>query len=328
MIRSLVAVLMIAFAAVSASAQLSGVTMQPGRVVAASSETEFPSKSELLRRIGLYENAARQAEAARVDRVSLVKIYANLGSLYEDAAMYSQSEAAMRRAVALLEAGPPEALAEELGHLGVLHAAMGEVREAENDALRALRVREAAGDPVGIALARSDLADLYINLRQYKKALDYAQRAVDVLGDRPDVSAADRIASRQTLAAALCGRGECAKAIPLLQDTIELDKRSFGEDSLAVGIGEYLLGFAYWKNGDEPRAAEWMARGIARMKVDLGWGHTIYVKAMKQYAQFLRVSGSAEAAATAEREIRQMEMVVDARALVTKPAELRPAGLQ
>ena len=62
-------------------------------------------------------------------------------------------------------------------------------------------------------------------------------------------------------------------------------------------------------------AAEWMAQGIARMKVDLGWGHVIYLNAVRLYAQFLRQSGQTEQAEAAEREIKMVNAVVDARSL-------------
>jgi tetratricopeptide (TPR) repeat protein len=242
--------------------------------------------------------------------------------------MYLKAEDAMLRAIALLKTGPQDQLAEEIGHLAVLHIAMGELRKAEKNQMEALAIRESVGDPVGIALTWSDLADLYIKQRQYKKALDYAQRAMDVLAGRPDVRASDRIAVRQTLAFALCGAGNCEKAIPLLKDAIDLSKSSFGVDSLPVGINEYLLGYAYWQSGNMHDAGEWMGRGIARMKVDLGWGHSIYINALRQYAKFLRKAGQAEAAASAEREINQAEALVDARTFTARTDAFRSTAWQ
>jgi tetratricopeptide (TPR) repeat protein len=322
MIHYLIAVFIFAFAGTFANGQSVGA-IAPLAAVVPQSKAEFPGKPELLRRIGLYEAAARKAETAHTDRKSLVKIYANLGGLYEDAAMYPKAEDAMLRAISLLRAGPQDELAEEIGHLAVLHVAMGELREAERNQMEALAIRESVGDPTGIALTWNDLADLYIKNRQYKKALDYAQRAMDVLADRPDLSTSDRIAVRQTLAFALCGVGNCEKAIPLLKDALELSKSSFGADSLPVGIDEYLLGYAYWQSGNLHDAAEWMGQGIARMKVDLGWGHTIYVNALRQYAKFLQKTGQTEAAASADIEVHQAEALVDARSFTKRPDTFR-----
>jgi len=337
MIRSLVhfliAVPMIALAGTAAnaqspSAQPTEATTPPAAASEPQSKARFPSKPELLRRIAVCEAAARDADAMHLSHDSLVKVYTNLGALYEDVAMYLKSEDAMRRAISLLKAGPQDQLAEEIGHLAVLHVAMGELGEAEKDQLRALQIREAVGDPVGLALTWNDLADLNIKQRHFKKALDYAQRAMDVLGDRPSVRVNDRIAVRQTLAFALCGNRDYQKAIPLLKDAVELSTTSFGPDSLEVGIDSYMLGHTYWQSGDLIDAAVWMDRGIARMKVDLGWGHIVYINSMKQYAQFLKESGQLEAAVSAQREVRQAEAVVDARTFTARSGEFKSSALR
>jgi tetratricopeptide (TPR) repeat protein len=240
--------------------------------------------------------------------------------------MYSRSEEVMHREIAMLRSGPQDELADAIGHLAVLHIAMGEMRQTEKDDFEALRIRESMGDPVGVALTWTGLADVDIKQRHYKQALDYAQRAMAVLAENPKVDVADRIVVRQTLAYALCGLKECGQAIPILKDAIEMEKSSYGADSLMVGTGYYLLGYTYWQNGDMEDAAELMARGTARMKVDLGWGHTIYLNAMTQDARFLRQRGQKEAAATAEREIKIANAVVDARSLTTSSSAFAAAG--
>ena len=278
-------------------------------------DAAFPSKPELMRRISLYEDAERSAERTHPGMESMLKIYQNLAALYEDAGMYARSEDQMHREIAMLRSGPQDELAAAIGHLGVLHIAMGDLRQAEKEGLEALGVRQRVGDPVGIALAWCDLADVYIKQKQFKKALDYAQRAMTVLADDPKVDVGDRVGVRQTLAYALCGLKECGQAIPMLKDAVELEKSSYGGKSLLTGTGWFLLGYAYWQNGDMADAAEWMGRGTARMKVELGWGHILYVNAVTQYAKFLRQRGQVEEAMSEERELRQMLSVVDARTL-------------
>ena len=71
-----------------------------------------------------------------------------------------------------------------------------------------------------------------------------------------------------------------------------------------------------------------MARGTARMKVDLGWGHAVYINVMSDYAQFLRERGQLEAAAVAQREVRQAQSVVDVRSLAGRSGEVGAAGLR
>ena len=151
-------------------------------------------------------------------------------------------------------------------------------------------------------------------------------RAMPVLADNPKVDVGDRIAARQTLALSLCGLKQCGQAIQLLKDALEMQKSAYGAGSLLVGAGEYLLGYAYWQNGDMEDAADLMARGTARMKIDLGWGHTIYLNAMTQYARFLRQRGQLEAATTAEREIKMANAVVDARESTASSSARRGCG--
>jgi tetratricopeptide (TPR) repeat protein len=317
MIGSLVAVLMIGLAGAAAQGQPADGGTAQGAVRAAENDAVFPGKPELLRRIALYEAAERSAEASHLDVESMAKIYSNLAALYVDAGMYPKSEESTRRWISLLRNGPQDELAEAIGHLAVLHIAMGDVRAAEKDDLEALRIRENVGEAMGTALTWCDLADVYIKQRNFKKALDYAQRAMAVLADDPKVDVADRIGVRQTLAYALCGLKQCGRAIPMLKDAVELEKASYGENSLLTGTGWFLLGYAYWQNGDMANAAEWMGRETARMKIDLGWGHVLYVNAISQYAKFLRQWGQVEEAASAEREVRRAQSVVDARTLTT-----------
>jgi len=288
-------------------------TQQPAAASNNADTTSMP-KAELLRRIDLYEAALRKPEmAAHSDDASLAKVYASLGACHLEVAMYPKAEDAMRRAIALVRHGSQATLVEEIGQLAVLHVAVGDLKQAEKDQMEAIEIREQIGDPIGIALTWNDLAGLYVRERQFSKALDYAQRAMAVLASNPGVRSDDRIASQQTLAYALCGMHQCDRAIPLLQQALSLAYDNFGIDSLAVGVSTYLLGYAYWQNGQMDEAADYMQAGIERMKKDWAWGHPLYVKSVGQYAKFLRKRGQIESAALEERELRHMASNVDAR---------------
>jgi tetratricopeptide (TPR) repeat protein len=273
-------------------------------------------KAELLRRIDLYEVALHRPGINRIDDASVARVYVSLGNCYLDLAMYLKAEDAMHHAVALMRNGPQPALADEIGQLAVLHIAMGDFKQAEKGQMEALAIREQIGDPVGIALTWNDLASLYVRERQFGNALDYAQRAVPVLASNPRVQADDRIANQQTLASALCGMHQCDRAIPLLQQALSLACDNFGVDSLPAGVGTYLLGYAYWQNGQMDKAAEYMHGGIDRMKQDWDWGYALYVNAVAQYARFLHQRGQTESAALEERELRHMTETIDARSFV------------
>jgi tetratricopeptide (TPR) repeat protein len=289
------------------------VHAQPPAAAPNNVDASMPAKVELLRRIDLYEAALRKPGINRLDDASLAQVYASLGNCYLDVAMYLKAEGAMHHAIALMRHGPQPALADEIGQLAVLHLVMGDLKHAEKGQMEALAIREQIGDPVSLALTWKDLASLYIWQRQFSKALDYARRAMPVLASNPAVQAGDRIAIRQTLASALCDMRQCDRAIPLLQQALSLASDNFGADSLAVGVDTYLLGYTYWQNGQMDEAADYMQRGVERMKQDWDWGYTLYINAVAQYAKFLRKRGQAESAALEERELRHMTETVDAR---------------
>jgi tetratricopeptide (TPR) repeat protein len=133
--------------------------------------------------------------------------------MYEDAGMYLKSEDALQRAVSLLGTAPQDRLAEAIGQLAGVHDLMGKLREAKREQLEALRMREQIGDPLGTARTWNDLADLYFKQQRYKTAANYAQRAMDVLGNHSEVAPEDRIRVRQSLAFALCRIRQCASTV-------------------------------------------------------------------------------------------------------------------
>jgi tetratricopeptide (TPR) repeat protein len=324
--RLLTGVLLLAVASRSATGQSTGITAPEQKASAAQNAVENLSKPEVLRLIALNEAETRDGEKNHADRKQLILFYSNLGILYEDADMCFKAEDAMRRAIALLRDGPQDQLAAEIGQLAVLHVSMGMTRQAEKDEIQALQIRQAVGDPVGIALAERDLAGLYAGQRKFTKALDYAPKAFAILANRQDVSVVDRIAVRQTLGFALTGIRNCGPGIQALKDAFELAKSSTEENSQSVGYSEFLLGFGYWQCGDREHAAVWLQRGTTDMKGGFGWGQDMYVNAMKSYVRFLRESGQQEAAVSAEAVVHQAESVVDASALAGRTEGFRSAG--
>jgi tetratricopeptide (TPR) repeat protein len=212
--------------------------------------------------------------------------------------------------------------------LGQLYIAMKRYKDAEKAQLEALRIREQMKDRIGEVLTWKELTAVYVAEKNYKKASDYAQRAMDAVGNDAKVNDMEQIEIRQALGYALCGAGQCARALPVMQDALDRSKAAYGADSLPVGIAEYMLGYVYWHGGDPENGGRWMSVGTARMKVDLGWGHAVYLNAMRHYASFLRERGQLEAAAVAERELRMADAAVDARSLTGRTEGIRPAGLR
>jgi tetratricopeptide (TPR) repeat protein len=291
-------------------------------------QPEFLDKPELLRRVALYEGAIQRAEAAHSTSEKLPQAYLSLGSMYEDLGMYPRAEAAMQHGITLLQNAPDSERAAATSDLAMLYLTAGKLPQAEKEELDALQLREKVGEPTAIAESWSELASIYLQQRQYKKSEQLAQKAMDAFSRNSHTEPIDQIGVRFNIARALCAQRQCSHAIPLLKDAIELAKTTFGANGLPVGYGNYLLGYSYWKSGDTDNAADYLQRGTTRMKVELGWGHPIYLDALKQYSSFLQEHGQTDAALAIDRERHQAESVVDARTLTTTPGMLGLAGLR
>jgi tetratricopeptide (TPR) repeat protein len=281
--------------------------------VAGRPAAEIPSRAEMLRRIVVYEEAARDAEAARASDVSLAKVFASLASLYESAAMYGRSEAALEHAISLLRRHPElrGMLATDLNFLGMLHGEMWKLRQAEKEEQEALGIRMKLEDSLDVARSWNALAEVYFKDRRYGLSREFAQRAMEEFAANRRAGVIDRITSRLNLALAQCYMKDFASAIPLLKETVAMAKASFKPNDFPVGEGEYLLGFAYWRSGDMDLASKNMEHGTRIMKEQLGWGHPTYLNALGQYAKFLRENRRVEDAEAVERQIRLAEAVVD-----------------
>jgi tetratricopeptide (TPR) repeat protein len=288
------------------------------------------TRPELLRRIAVCEAAVREAEAAHATDAVLVEVYSWLGSLYDRALMFSQSEAAFERAISLLRRNPGASgqLAEDINYLGSLHALMGKERQAEKEELEALKLRQNLGDSLQVAWSWDTLAELYLREGKYVKARDFAQKATAEFLVNKQAGVVDGIRSRFDLSEALCSTNDCPAAIPLLKEAIDLAKSTYRPNDSPIGVANFLLGFAYWKSGDQSGADEYMKQGTAIMKEQLGWGHPTYLNAMSAYARFLRERQRIEDAEVVEREIRTAEAVVDVHSIQMPKGALSLSGLR
>ena len=276
-------------------------------------------RQALMHRIELQEAAIRKAESAGMVDAHLAWIYEQLGLLYANVAMWDKSEASLEHAISLFRHSPEEndELAIALSGLGRVHVSLGKLRESEREEEEALRLRQAKGDPLMIARSKDDLAELYLAQRKLAKAKDAARQAIDEFAGDMGADAFDKVSARYTLALALCASKDCPSAVAPLKEAIEEAKTSFEMRDFPLGIGEFLLGYAYWKSGDVVGAGTYMERGTNLMNDQLGWGHPMYLAALKHYARFLRESGRKEDAEEVERRIRRAEVVVDVRSFGT-----------
>jgi tetratricopeptide (TPR) repeat protein len=267
--------------------------------------------------IALQEALAQKGESVHASDLNLSRIYEQLGQLYQTAAEWNKSEAAMEHAVSLLRNTPEHSgeLASDMSELGCLHVLMGKFHESEKEEMEALKIRQGLGSRLEIARSWSDLGTLNLGKQKYGKAKDFTQRALAEFVVNEQATYLDRISVRFTLSETLCSLNKCPSAIPLLQAALEEAKTTMKLNEFSFGLANFLLGYGYWKSGKLDLAGEPMERGVALLNTQLGWGHPVYLKVLECYAQFLRADQRVEAANAIERQIRQKEAVVDVHSL-------------
>ena len=290
--------------------------------------SDVSPRDQVLQRIADGEASALKAESAHADNLALGRIYAQLGLWYEDVGLWSRAEADLQRAISLLRHASEgnEDLAKSLDQLGSLHVSMGKLRESEREEHEALRLREKAADKLQIARSWSDLAALSLAQKKYPRAKEFAERATAELLVNSNAQPIDRVASRYTLALALCYVKACLSALPLLKDAVTEAQATMLASDLTVGFGNFLLGYVYWQSGDIAKAGEYMEHGKSIMAEHLGWQHPTYLGASRQYARFLRENSRVEDAEVIERQIRQAQTTVDVKALQTQEGAFSYTG--
>jgi tetratricopeptide (TPR) repeat protein len=295
---------------------------------AAGDGTSF--KQDVLHQIALLQQAAREDEAANAGDIKLGRIYSQLGLYFEDTAQWDRSEAALKHAVSLFRHAREKdgELAATIDQLGCLYVTTGRLREAEREEQEALKLREALNDRLQIARSWVDLAALYLAKNKADKARDFAQEALAEFEANRSAAPFDRVSARYTLALAFCSTKNCPAAIPVMKDAIEEARANLQPKEFPIGFGEFILGYAYWKSGNMGDAGLYLRRGTAAMAELLGWGHPSYVAALRKYAQYLREDKDMEAANVVERQIRQVEAVVDVHSIQSGQATFGFVGLR
>ncbi len=244
-----------------------------------------------------------------------------LAILCQNAARYRDSERAYRRSITLLKSGDRARLAEAMDHLGTMYAECGQLANAERVERKALKIREHENDILGIGISHMHLSVLFLGKRELSSAEKEAELAVRllVLEQAGPASPEDRMGALINQSLVLCARGACATAIPELRRALSIAHTNYTNDSIPVGFTDFLLGYAFWKSGDSNSAGELMSRGTQQLSTKLGWGHPMYVRAMRQYGMFLAQAGHASEAEEIRARIAKFEnspLTIDVQSLM------------
>jgi tetratricopeptide (TPR) repeat protein len=271
------------------------------------------TKEELQKEIATYESASARANSPEMPPLQAGQIWSRLGMLYQDAGMYGQSERAYEHAMRLLTIAPvsnPD-LATAIDNLGTLYMETGHVKEAEHAESKALRIREESNLTSELPRSWYHLATLYLREHRSADAREFAERAANAFF--ADVSSVpeDKIGSLLVLGSSLCQTRKYSEAIVKLETASGMAKEIYGPDKFPTGFSAFLLGYAYWKNGNLSAADGLMQRGTEIMGQELGWGHPAYLTVMARYARFLREEHRRDAARSIEEQVKRMRAQVN-----------------
>jgi tetratricopeptide (TPR) repeat protein len=272
------------------------------------------TKESLQKEIAVYEAASLPAETSHMSAVQAGQIWSRLGTLYQDAGRYGQSERAFEHAMRLLTIAPvskPD-LATAIDNLGTLYMETGNVKEAEHAESKALKVREEEDLKSDLPRSWYHLATLYLREHRARKAREFAERSLNAFFTDANAAPEDKIGSLLILGSALRQSRQYPEAIAKLRSALQMAKETYGPDEFATGFSVFLLGYTYWKKGDLTSASELMQRGSDIIGKDLGWKHPAYLCIMTQYAQFLRDEHKQDVAEAIEKQVKQQRAQLNA----------------
>lgn len=301
--------------------------MPPETSGSATSPTSAHKK--LLDAVAASEAIARKTEQEHLPDLQMARVYWHLGMSYEDAGDIGQSKAALKHSEALFRRSDTSGgeLAEALDSLAVLDGVTDKVPLAIKEETEALQLREKLGDRLLIARSWETMTALLLKQKKFDQARVFAQKGADELAENKRATFNDKLAARYALGMALCGQKDYATAIPVLKQAATDARSSLSPQSIQVGIGDFLVGYAYWKSGDTINAGPAMKKGIDVFNTQMIWGSPSYLPVLRAYAKYLHETRNVEEASEVNQRIHQAESVVSVGQLQSGAGVFGFAGL-
>jgi tetratricopeptide (TPR) repeat protein len=285
------------------------------------------TKEDLQKEIAVYEATSRDAEPPNMPSVQAGRVWSHLAVLYQDVGKYGESQIAYDHAMRLLTMEPvsqPD-LADAIDDLGTLYTETGNVKEAERAELKALKIREAAELKSELPKSWYHLATLYLQEHHATRSGELARLAVNAFSQDKNAVPEDKIGSLLVLASSDCQSHRYAEAIAQLQTALQLTIHTYGSEHYPTGINMFLLGYAYWKNGDLTSAHAFMERGYDILGKEMSW-HPAYLYFMAQYAHFLHDEHRGKEARAIEQAIKEKRAQLNADPAYTSKMQLTDAA--
>ena len=230
-----------------------------------------------------------ELKARLLDRIAA--IYLRLGLFDESAALLDESEVLRGR----LFVGDHLAVAAGLRLCGLWHQDVGEYADAETLLRRSLEMRRRLLGPEHpeVAASLTDLGELFFARVDYEVARELYSEALAMrrrLGSPDPVVAS----SLHNVAAVLYTTGKARTALPLLEETLEIQLRSFDEVHPEVATTFSTLGSVYSRSGDVDRAREHFRRALEIRRRIYGDDHPIVARSLTNLGYFLDALGEHE----------------------------------
>jgi tetratricopeptide (TPR) repeat protein len=276
------------------------ILSSPSRII-----SQALTSHDLEKEIQTYQVLSMRAEPPSMEPPAAGRVWSHLGSLYEDAGMYVQSEMAYLRAIRLLETPPsPRDLARAMDDLGTLYMVRGETQLAEKLEQQALTMRQSNRLNADLSRSWYHLATLCLREHRDETARDYAQRAVAQLETGPGTGPDDEINARFVLGLALSRLGQYAEAKATMQSAMEIVRHSYRREDFPTGFGSFLLGYIDWKSGDRTQAENLMQLGEEVVEKQLGVQHPVTLSILNQYERFLRATHQKKAIQAIKKQLK------------------------
>lgn len=197
-------------------------------------------------------------------------------------------------------------LATAIDNLGTLCMDTGNLKGAEQAESKALRIREESNLKADFPRSWYHLAILYLREHRSTKAREFAERAASAFFEDVNAVPEGKTGSLLVLASSLCQVHQYPEAIAKLQSVLQITRETYGPDKFPAGLSAFLLGYAYWQNGNISSASPLMQVGTEIIGKELGWAHPKSLSVMEQYAQFLRDEHRQDLARAVEMRVQRM----------------------
>lgn len=255
-------------------------------------------KALLLEKQEHFDEAIAVAKSAidsnQLNGVERGRAYIELGFALRMEDRLIEAQTAFEHAIRVLESDPANAsdYASALDNYAGLYGETGQSERAIPIWLKALHLREQAGDHDGTARSFVNLAGVALGQNQVRKAKQYLRQASDEMKLAAELTDDDLAVFYETQGWLAMVEGNPSLAVEEYRRALELCEHTHGEEHWLVGWEKILRGRAYFKSGNKDRALADMSDGLAIIGHALGRKNPKYAVAELAYAHVLDRTGS------------------------------------